>query len=660
MSFHDTAYHQIFFLGVLHYTEFRSFRDLTLAKELHEVLSHAGRDKTIEVMYSRYAHPQFPRVITEVVRTCMPCQSHKGNISKQYPILRRKVSKPFELFAVDLMDLPRTRKGNKTILVGIDLYTKYGYAVPLKCKKSHIVAKALESHILATVPRTPEVLLSDNGPEFRAGYFQKLMHKYGIRHEYSVPYAPCTNGGVERFNQTVKSRLATVCHGEPEKWDKQLPGVVAQYNRSPHGETGKAPADFFVTDNKINVPTSPYWKYPSKFTPFVVGDLIMRKVPYQTPGESSKLHPKYQGPLQIVKADPNGVTYRAKFLMGQCKEVNVHISQIKKFHGKWESPVIAPQASPVPQAQAPKRKVPTNYVPTNDVFQLNFDDFSHIPLTIEPPIIGPMEPPNLEVTGGLEPPIIGPMEPPNLESSPDFWNPPNFEEFPDFSGFPCQAPLSNELSTPSLSVNNNNHEDGENIIGNGASTPDQLVIDPNVNNDSNDSDFMNVSPPFGSTPSLLLPGNLGNEVGSWEVQPDLPAWSVSPVEQLSPTASEVVSEHCIPAPVASTPTHQRQQATVDVSDMEPPPAPRRMTRAQARRDEGIPVPAINYRDVSNSYEMESSIEHGLSVLRGEVCSKEFPIEISLPEDWPKLSVSVHTTHPHYHLFHTITRVPKDT
>ena len=112
------------------------------------------------------------------------------------------------------MDLPRSRSGYTCVLVGVDRYSKFGHVVPLRSKTSRMVALAMEAYILATVPRTPETILSDSGPEFRGGPFRDLSQSYGIVHERSVPYAPHTNGQVERLNQTLKNRLAIICHGD--------------------------------------------------------------------------------------------------------------------------------------------------------------------------------------------------------------------------------------------------------------------------------------------------------------------------------------------------------------------------------------------------------------------------------------------------------------
>ena len=71
------------------------------------------------------------------------------------------------------------------------------------------------------------------------------MKKYGIMHDKSVPFRPHTNGGIERFNQTLKNKLAMLCHERGVQWNKIVYEVAAQYNRMPHAETGQAPVDFF-------------------------------------------------------------------------------------------------------------------------------------------------------------------------------------------------------------------------------------------------------------------------------------------------------------------------------------------------------------------------------------------------------------------------------
>ena len=50
----------------------------------------------------------------------------------------------------------------------------------------------------------PEILRSDNGPQYNSDEFATYMKEHGIRHVTSNPYYPQSNGQAERTVQTVK------------------------------------------------------------------------------------------------------------------------------------------------------------------------------------------------------------------------------------------------------------------------------------------------------------------------------------------------------------------------------------------------------------------------------------------------------------------------
>ena len=152
--------------------------------------------------------------------------------------------------------------------------------------------------------------------------------------------------------------------------------MVAQYNRTPHSETGRAPCEFFVKEADINLPTTPYWKPPNKFQPFQIGDLVLRKIPYQPAGERDKLAPRFQGPLKIVEVDPNGVTYRAQWLRAPQKVIQLHISQMKKYHGSVESGSEQTLPEPELARKAPK---PIMQPSTGSWLGLHWENLKYIP-----------------------------------------------------------------------------------------------------------------------------------------------------------------------------------------------------------------------------------------------------------------------------------------
>src|SRR6202795_2019362 len=86
-------------------------------------------------------------------------------------------------------------------------------------------------------------LLTDNGPCYRSHRFRAACEELGIRHRFTRPYTPRTNGKAERFIQTALREWAYVRHyTNSEERDQQLSPWLHYYNFSrPHGSLGYAP-----------------------------------------------------------------------------------------------------------------------------------------------------------------------------------------------------------------------------------------------------------------------------------------------------------------------------------------------------------------------------------------------------------------------------------
>lgn len=88
-----------------------------------------------------------------------------------------------------------------------------------------------------------ERVLSDNGPCYRSSAHAKACQALGMRHIFTRPYRPQTNGKAERFIQTLTNRWAYgAVYGSSAERTEVLPGWLDHYNfRRRHGSLGHRP-----------------------------------------------------------------------------------------------------------------------------------------------------------------------------------------------------------------------------------------------------------------------------------------------------------------------------------------------------------------------------------------------------------------------------------
>ena len=70
-------------------------------------------------------------------------------------------------------------------------YRKTDRVLAISAKKSNVTFGGLKSMCATT-------LVSDNGPQFTANDFSDKMNLWGIKHVFSPPYHPCSNGAAKR------------------------------------------------------------------------------------------------------------------------------------------------------------------------------------------------------------------------------------------------------------------------------------------------------------------------------------------------------------------------------------------------------------------------------------------------------------------------------
>ncbi|MFO1082896.1 MAG: integrase core domain-containing protein, partial [Reyranellaceae bacterium] len=86
-------------------------------------------------------------------------------------------------------------------------------------------------------------IMTDNGSCYRSRPFRKACNRLGIRHIFTRPYTPKTNGKAERFIQTILREWAYArAYNCSAQRAEHLPTFLHRYNwHRPHAGIGGKP-----------------------------------------------------------------------------------------------------------------------------------------------------------------------------------------------------------------------------------------------------------------------------------------------------------------------------------------------------------------------------------------------------------------------------------
>ena len=212
-----------------------------LLEELHE--THMGSVKMKETSRKYFWWPKISSHIDNIVKNCLGCAKYKrkptDNISCPWPFARQ----PMERVHIDYCDY----KG-KQILVMIDSYTKYIWA-------KNMNANTTSSNTLVTLfewfgecSGFPKTLVSDNGTQFTSQEFADHMKIWGIKHLFSPPYHPASNGLAEKAVHIIKDKLKKMeAPVQPLHLKAYIADVLRVYRGTVHSSTCETPYDLMKT-----------------------------------------------------------------------------------------------------------------------------------------------------------------------------------------------------------------------------------------------------------------------------------------------------------------------------------------------------------------------------------------------------------------------------
>jgi transposase InsO family protein len=133
--------------------------------------------------------------------------------------------------------------GWEFVHVCVDDATRLAYAEVLPDERGRTAAAFLRRAVawFASLGVGARRIMSDNGACYRSGLHAAACRELGLRHLFTRPYRPQTNGKAERFIQTLTRRWAYgAIYGSSAERTAALPGWLDHYNyRRGHGSLSK-------------------------------------------------------------------------------------------------------------------------------------------------------------------------------------------------------------------------------------------------------------------------------------------------------------------------------------------------------------------------------------------------------------------------------------
>lgn len=218
---------------------------------------HLGIYKTREKIREHFIWKCMDHEIRVRVKACEDCLKSKPVMNKKVGFLASHPPKaPMDKIFIDYLGpLPRSKEGNKYMLVGVDAFSKFVWLTPVREATTNQAIKFLKT--IFSSFGVPRQLVSDNAKQFVSGKFHKFCFESGIQHFTTTPYYP-NPSMAERVLRNVVSALKAYHHNSQDLWDTNLHWLQAAFNMARHESHKETPFSILMA-YRPNNPLSNLW-----------------------------------------------------------------------------------------------------------------------------------------------------------------------------------------------------------------------------------------------------------------------------------------------------------------------------------------------------------------------------------------------------------------
>ncbi|KAL7290669.1 hypothetical protein TKK_0015428 [Trichogramma kaykai] len=206
----------------------------TILHALHT--SHMGVVKIKMFARSYVWWPGIDYDIERFVKNCTICAEEQKNPGKVNLTPWPWPEKAWSRIHIDFLG---PFMGHMYMIV-IDAHSKWPEVIDFKQNtKTYRVVE--ECKTLFARHGLPIDIVTDNGPQFASAEFATFVTRVGVKHTFSPPFCPSTNGAAENFVGTFKDKVSKIMKGG-ESLQSAIDLFLFDYRSYPHCTTGKTPS----------------------------------------------------------------------------------------------------------------------------------------------------------------------------------------------------------------------------------------------------------------------------------------------------------------------------------------------------------------------------------------------------------------------------------
>ena len=199
---------------------------------------HQGGEKTLQRLRQEAYWVNMAQDVEKHCQECLKCQQSKQPKPTRAPMTSIPIGRPWEMIAVDILELPVSSSNNRYLLVIQDYFTKWAEAIPMKDQTASRITNEIVK--VCSLFGIPKILHSDQGRNFESTILRQTLQVFGIKKSRTTAYHPQGDGMVERFNRSLLQLLRSYVEKQ-EDWEKYLPMMLFAYRTAVHSSTGVTP-----------------------------------------------------------------------------------------------------------------------------------------------------------------------------------------------------------------------------------------------------------------------------------------------------------------------------------------------------------------------------------------------------------------------------------